>query len=200
LQGVPELDLYAELRGWQAGIGALLGFFGLMLAALWNFRLNRKRDAALRREEMLSVAVALYGEILLLREELARLAMTVARYEAPPRNIPQRFADDHGPPEPILYPALGHKLGLLPAELVLAITKFHACFREAKDSLPLICRNDEIRFSVLTVLKPAVSGIHDVAPALRHIERLAGLSEAKEPKLGDAINVIEIEEERLSSV
>ena len=29
----------------------MLGFVALMVAALWNFRLNRKRDAALRADE-----------------------------------------------------------------------------------------------------------------------------------------------------
>lgn len=35
---------YQELKTWQTGIGALLGFTALMSAALWNFHLNRVRD------------------------------------------------------------------------------------------------------------------------------------------------------------
>jgi hypothetical protein len=77
----PWLCLYVEAKQWQAGIAALLGFLGLIFAALFNFRLNRRRDAQLRSEEMISVASALYGEILLLRDELAQLARTVASYE-----------------------------------------------------------------------------------------------------------------------
>jgi hypothetical protein len=40
-------------------------------------RLNRRRDAELRADEALSIAAAFYGEILLLRKELGRLARTV---------------------------------------------------------------------------------------------------------------------------
>ena len=70
--------IYAELKGWQSGIAALLGFIALIVGALFNFKLNRRRDDALRREEMLSVAIAIYGEILMLRTEVARLAVFVS--------------------------------------------------------------------------------------------------------------------------
>ncbi len=71
-------EFYSELKGWQTAIGSLLGFIALMVAALWNFRLNRRRDAALRADEALSVVTALYGEILLLRKEVGELARVVA--------------------------------------------------------------------------------------------------------------------------
>jgi hypothetical protein len=77
-RGVVALSAYEELKGWQAGIGSVLGFFALMVAALWNFRLNRRRDTQLRTDEALSVAAALYGEMLLLRQEVAALARAVA--------------------------------------------------------------------------------------------------------------------------
>lgn len=32
--------IYGELKSWQTGIGALLGFVALMVAALWNFHLR----------------------------------------------------------------------------------------------------------------------------------------------------------------
>jgi hypothetical protein len=72
------MNFYEELKGWQGGIGSLLGFLALIVGALWNFRLNRRRDAALRAEEVVSVAAALYGEIVLLRIEAAGLARAVA--------------------------------------------------------------------------------------------------------------------------
>jgi hypothetical protein len=72
------MNFYQELKGWQGGIGSLLGFLALIVGALWNFRLNRRRDAALRSEEVVSVAAALYGEIVLLRIEAAELSRAVA--------------------------------------------------------------------------------------------------------------------------
>src|ERR1700722_5331259 len=73
-----SMSLYDELKGWQSGIAALFGFIALIIGALWNFRLNRRRDAALRAEEAISVAAALYGEVVLLRMEVASLARSVA--------------------------------------------------------------------------------------------------------------------------
>jgi len=55
------LSYYQELKTWQTGLGALLGFVALMIAALWNFRLNRQRDADLRRDEARAVAAAING-------------------------------------------------------------------------------------------------------------------------------------------
>ena len=76
-----SLELYNELKGWQTGISSIFGFGALIIAALWNFNLNRRRDAELKNDEALSVATALYGETLLLRKEVGRLAKVVASIE-----------------------------------------------------------------------------------------------------------------------
>lgn len=194
-----ELDIYSEFKEWQTGIGALFGFIALMFAALWNFRLNRLRDVALRRDEMLSVSAALYGEILLLQGEMARVIRIVTEANMRGGKYGKSFAEDYGPPEPTLYPALGHKLGLLPADLVIAITSFHASYEKAKKSLQLISRMDEIRFHVLTFLEPAVESIDGIAPALRKIENLADLPEAKQPDVGHGPDVIKRERDMLDA-
>jgi len=118
-------DWYQELKGWQSGIAALFGFAALIIAALFNFWLNRRRDAALQREEMLSVATALYGEILLLRERIALLAKVLSyRYNAGEENVDDQLINDYEPREPALYPLLASKLELLSHDLVLDITRF----------------------------------------------------------------------------
>lgn len=43
---------WAQLKDWQAGIGAVIGFGGLIIGALFNAHLNRRRDERLRVEEM----------------------------------------------------------------------------------------------------------------------------------------------------
>ncbi len=67
-------SVYQELRGWQALIGSLLGFGGLVIGALFNAHLNRKRDDRLRDTGAVTIALSLYGEIRLLRETAAELA------------------------------------------------------------------------------------------------------------------------------
>jgi hypothetical protein len=49
------------------------GICSLDDCALWNFKLNRRRNAALREEELKSVVAALYREIRLLRAGPLRL-------------------------------------------------------------------------------------------------------------------------------
>jgi hypothetical protein len=193
------MSLYEELKGWQNGIGSLLGFLALMVAALWNFRLNRRRDAALRDEEALSVAAALYGEIILLRKEIARLSSSVAAIHLhQSSSIDRHFAKAHSLSEPMLYKALSSKIGLLSADLILAITEFHEKYQQAKSWLPLLVEDDERKYgySPLHVLIPARDAVKEIAPALRKIERLASIDEpAAEPDLGHTEDVIEVEEE-----
>jgi hypothetical protein len=195
---MPNIDsLYQELRGWQSGIAALIGFLALLFGALFNFRLNRRRDAAIRHDEMMSVATALYGEILLMREDIARLARIVAKKRQRESEIDLEFVQANKLRDPILYPALASKLGMLPAELVMHITRFHENFQKAKEDLPLLVEDKErgFSYSVLTVLEPAVAAVNEVRPALRKIELLAGVPEAAQPDLGWAEAVIEFERE-----
>jgi hypothetical protein len=183
----------------------MLGFVALMVGALWNFHLNRKRDATLRAEEMLSVAVALYGEIVLLRIEAAHLARAVANVHIaigterdPGIKFDHHFVEAHALSEPLLYKALAAKLGLLPADLVLDITVFHKNLQEARTWLPLLSEDPNRRYgySAAQVLVPARDAVCDIIPSLRKIERIAGIPKpAAALDLGQAEGVIAMEEE-----
>ena len=201
--------VYAELKTWQTVIGSVLGFGALMAVALWNFRLNIRRDAQLREEETVSVASALYGEILQLRKELARIARSVARQhqkrgfgQFTGDQFDRHFIERFKLAEPILYPALASKLGLLPAELLLRIVSFYTAYQETKAWLPMLVDDPGrgFSYSVLTVLKPAKSAISDVEPALRAIEKMAGIDvPADQPPSDPATDVIEIEDDAHST-
>lgn len=196
-------DIYRELKGWQSGIGAMLGFVGLIVAALWNFHLNRRRDDRLRREEALAVGAALYGELLLLRDQLARTARFVGnRYMAhgiDSRRTPdfdRHFLEQVQMPEPLLYGALASKIGLLRPDLILAITQFHERYRTAKSWLPLLPASPDrpYRYAVSSVLEPATKGVIEIEPALVKLEALLGISPpAVRPDIGKAEDAIEME-------
>ena len=197
-------ELGNELKGWQTGIGSMLGFVAFMVAALWNFRLNRKRDAALRADEALSVAAALYGEILLLRKEVGRLARTVANVKlnegrhSSTVKFDDHFLEAHSLSEPLLYKALAPKIGLLSAELITAITEFHKNFQEAKVSLPLLIDKPGRKhgYGASVVLIPAWNAVKNIEPTLRKIEHMAlVLRPAENIDLGLAEDVIEMEED-----
>ena len=70
---------YAELKSWQTGIGAFLGMFALMVAALYNAKLVRKRDDYLREREARGLANVLAIDIDLVHAELAALTMQLDR-------------------------------------------------------------------------------------------------------------------------
>ena len=203
------MDIYQEMKGWQAAIGAMLGFVALMVAALWNFRLNRKRDSALRSEEALSVAAALYGEILLLREEAAKTAVAVANRAIAigttgnyPYRFDKHFLEAHPLSEPIFYKALAPKIGLLSADLVLAITAFHGNFQLVRASLPLLIEDTDrgYTYSAATVLVPARDAVSNIVPTLRKLEQMIGITTpAANPDLKRVEGFIEMEELRFSS-
>jgi hypothetical protein len=197
-QRMHEWHLYEELKGWQGGIGSLLGLVALMLGALFNFHLNRKRDAILRTEEALSVAAALYGEIVLLRKQAAKLACAVAAVEINQTlKLDTHFVEAQKLSEPTLYKALAPKIGLLSPDLVLAITEFHKNFQEARSWLPLLVENKERGYGYfsLSVLEPARDAVINIVPALREIERIASIPKpAEDPDLGLTEVAIESDE------
>ena len=185
------VDWYTELKGWQSGLGALVGFLALVLGALFNFHLNRRRDRDLRDGEMRSVAAAIYGEILLMRSEIALVAKLIARLESVGREITPQFARDYTPKDPMIYPALASKMGLLSPELLIGMTSFYANYEEAKRYLPLIAEEREVRYHPAAVLRPAVDAVDEVVPVLRCVEELLGIAQAKDPDYGLASQIVE---------
>lgn len=202
---VPEW--YSEAKTWQQGIAALLGFGGLMVAALWNFRLNRRRDAALREEEMKSVAAALYGEIRLLRVRAAEIARAVANVHIAQGvdarhaiKFDKHFVEVHALPEAILYKALAPKFGLLPSDLLISISSFYENIYAIRLWLPQMIEDPTrgYTYGPLAVLSPARNAAIDVVPALRRIENWIGVPAPQtisNVDLGQAESVIAWEED-----
>jgi hypothetical protein len=143
---------------------------------------------------MLGVATAIYGEILLIRERLALMAVALCDREiySTQRELDEQFIIDYPLGEPVLYSALASKLGLMSHDLVLDITRFYENFHITKAYLPLLVKLETrpVPYHSVIVLRPAVEAIYDVRPALRKIERLAGISEAEDPDSGPAPDIV----------
>jgi hypothetical protein len=204
------MSIYAELKSWQTVIGSVLGFSALIVAALWNFRLNRRRDDLIRNEEIIAIASALYGEIVMLRGDVAKMANGVAkRYEdnglgrfRGEEPFDAHFREAFPLRDPLLYPALAAKVGMLPANLLLPIVQFYSAYTEASLWFPRLEDVPERGFSygVLWVLHPAREAVVNVAPCLREIERLARIDPSIEPDFEIAGRVIESEEEEWEEI
>ena len=125
-------QFYSELKGWRGAIGSALGFLALLTGALWNFHLNRRRDAELRLQEARSIAAALYGEILHIRKAAALLASRYARryldlgISWTRREVDGHFVAELKLPEPLLFRALAPKVGLLPSSTISAVVQFYS--------------------------------------------------------------------------
>ncbi len=200
------MELYAEAKTWQQGIGALVGFLGLMSAALWNFKLNRRRDAALREEEMKSVAAALYGEMRLLRQRAAQLARAVAKVYLTQGfdgrsaiKFDAHFFEAHKMPEATLYKALAPKFGLLSADLLIPIASFYEHVSEVAAWLPRM-GDDPTRgysYDVRYVLDPARNAVIESVSVLRKLEELVRVPAAERVAtlpLGDVDDVVAMQE------
>lgn len=191
-------QFYSEAKGWQTAIGALLGFGGLMTAALVNSRLNRKRDERLRHEEIVSIVSALYGEIVLQRRSLARMANAVGRrYIAHGlghhrgTQFDTHFIEDISLPPQRLYPALAGKVGMLPSVLALEVVRFFSRLEEAQTWLPRLLEDEDRGYSygVNFVLDPAIDAITGISPALRIMEKLIKISDEEGlPGIKDALS------------
>ncbi len=193
-------DIFAELKAWQTGLGALLGLISLALAALYNFHLNRRRDRALREVETRSVTAAIYSEIILLRRQLGLLARVVANVDQSEREFVDFRADVYRPSEPVVFPRLAGKLGLLDPDLVVGISKFFADLEEATRSLEVLTApHHGHKYACTIVLEPAVSGVQEVKPALEKMQDMLGITDIEDPDIGMARGSIELWEERFQN-
>ncbi|GEC34047.1 hypothetical protein [Sinorhizobium fredii] len=196
----------SQLEGAQASFvgtltGSVFGIVALIIGALFNFRLNRQRDALLRAEEADAVSAALYGEIVLIRTELARTAKLVANIEARGDSFDKHFMERIRLQDPLLYNALANKLGLLDPKLILAITDFHTKVETVRAWLPQLVRSDDRGFSYspLSVLDPALKAVEDIKPILDCMAANMGVDPPTEDlELGKAYAIAEMEREKFS--
>lgn len=185
-------SVYEELLAWQQGIGAFVGLLALVLAALFNFWLNRRRDAKLRDEEIASIITAIYGEIIQLQIEMALLAKIVANYILGDREFHAEFVEDYRLGQPLLYPALSHRLGLLAPDMLLPLVQFYSNFDKASRGIPLLIKGERsFNYSPLVVLQPALSAVQDIQPTLRQIEDRYKIPQAEIPDTGIASDIAE---------
>lgn len=198
--------IYSELKGWQSGIGAVMGFGGLIAGALFNAHLNRKRDEWLRSQEVVAVASALYGEIVILRQSIARMANAVGQRHFD-HGLGRVRDEPYGPhfmegltmPPPRLYQSLTAKVGTLPSQIALEVVRFYARAEQAQTWLPRLQEdaNRPFSYSILYVLDPAIAAITGVSEALKAIEELAGISEKVEtPTIKHALEAQAFEREQ----
>ncbi|MGO8083502.1 hypothetical protein [Rhizobium leguminosarum] len=197
----------SNLQGAQAAFvgsvtGLLFGIIALVVGALFNFWLTRRRDARIRSEEANAVAAALFGEIVLFRAELARIAKLVAGFVANHRDFNEHFLEHIHLQEPSLYKALAGKVGLLEAHVLLPIITFHNNVQSVRDWLPQLVENNERKFSYspLTVLEPAIAGIEDILPTLNSLAASMGVAPPKEKfDMGYAYAILETERDRFAN-
>jgi hypothetical protein len=199
-------QVFLELRNWQALMGTALGFGALTWGALYNYRLGRKRDDAIREQEARSVALGLYSEINLISKELAKSANSIGRWflraGVHGDGLPSHFSDSFVLPESTLFKALAPKVGMLSPDVLMSVTRFYGYYGEALSHFPKILENPEspISYGVEWFLGPAISAIDEVQPALREIERIGDITEAaSKPDLERAREAIRLQEDLIPS-
>ena len=189
--------------------GAAITFvFGLVAAtfgALLNSYLGRKRDDRLRELEAKSVAAALYGEVLSIRNNIADTAnmVGIAYFQSGLRAKPdwkfdERLVERVSFEDPKLYYALAPKIGLLPPQVILQLAEFHASYQAVRQWFPRLIERKERGFTygVNYLLKPAKRAVLDVRPALEYIERWLEIkTPAGDPNMKEALQASEHEEE-----
>lgn len=95
-------------------IGSAIGLVAILLGALWNARLTRKRDMLVMNEEAKSIAAAIGAEMGVYAELMCgRMSQAQIGPEGRTAGIVRSLLA----PQPVVWPALASRVGLLGAEL-----------------------------------------------------------------------------------
>jgi hypothetical protein len=116
--------------------GSILGFIALLLGAMYNARLNRKRDDRLRDQDRASLATALYAELKQIRDGLIANAEMLKQPDFDPTSggLYVRI------PQVRLFPELVTNIGLLPPDAIRAVADAYANIDQYQHDLLLIDR------------------------------------------------------------
>lgn len=177
-------------------VGGALALLGMWFKQV----LDQRRDSRLREQEARAVMAALYGEVRLFWRELetlgGRVSGTFKRMALSDVTFDEHFLEVARLSEPLLYKSLAPKIGMLPPDLVLAITEFHANLEACRQWTPRLVDNKERKFSysVLHVLVPIRDAVRNITPAVRKIEAILNITiPAQIPDLSSVEGVIEFE-------
>jgi hypothetical protein len=131
-----EVSLWEWLRDLSQGqasflgslTGAAIGLIALLLGALFNAYLNRRRDDRLRREDQRAVAIALRSELEGLRRILKDNAEDLKQRAPKPDEEILLVAD---PASSIrIMPEMVSKLGLLDGAIISSVVKAYSLVEE----------------------------------------------------------------------
>jgi hypothetical protein len=111
--------------------GSTFGFLALLAGALFNARLNRLTDDRLRDHDLFVVATALYAELRLIKEMMLANIETLREPNS---------GDGYFVPllKVQLLPELLHKIGLLKAEVIMAVTSAYIMIGQDKRELLML--------------------------------------------------------------
>ncbi len=173
----------------------LYGLIAMVLGALFNAHLNRKRDDRLRKNEMRATAAALYSEILVMREIVADMGQAIGRRCLEHGDFNLQKNDEvvlFRLSEPVVFEALAPKLNLLGPDWVRPITEFYLHYASLKTCLRFVSQAEGKQLlGSSMVLVPARMAVVDVIPTLRSIEvSLEIEKQAPEPEIGLIIKAI----------
>jgi hypothetical protein len=137
----PMLSIFSDLWVWVGSLtpasasflgtltGSSLGLLAILIGALFNAHLNRKRDDRLRKDEARSVRSALKAELLGIQESLTRNAETVATADFVVPDIAHSVR---------VMPALLPKLGLLDVETTREVIGIYVSIDQFCENLILL--------------------------------------------------------------
>lgn len=137
-QAARDMSWYELALEWQRGIGAAIGLFALLLAALFNAWLNRRRDNKILRKEAQSLAIALAAEVKtnvkadqLFQAEMAGIAMNGGEVTASEALDLDYWMGRK--PNAETFHDIGAKIGLLPPSTVDLIGSYYAALNESAE-------------------------------------------------------------------
>ncbi|WP_426433854.1 hypothetical protein [Bradyrhizobium genosp. P] len=155
----------------------LIGLIGTLVGSGISFGAVAFHDDRRQANEIKAMEASLYAEI------VDRVARCANDYIKPWRNFTRRIESEDAkflPSLPLVLPAVAGKLGLLDAEILLAVTQFYFRLSVLRDAIELVSKepktSEEFRLQRVEMIQKRL--LSCFGPALRSME-LLGVADYK---------------------
>lgn len=181
---------YSELKEWQT---ALTGIAAI-IAAVMAYKFALKRDQTFRKNQVRSIAAAIYGELTALVSDLEDAAGMLQFAIGKNKVLTEVLLRLHVPMQSEIRNSLGEQLGKLPPDLVTKLTLFYQRVDIVRRAISVVMEDANLHTHSIAA-RSCISALESAEELQTALEKIVNYSHKQNTRLRElSIKMGEIEE------